>query len=71
MFPVKNRKALLNTVALSAGALASGVSHAAVDVSAVVTEISSNSASVAAIGGAALTVYVAARAFGWLRIAAR
>lgn len=44
-----------------------GAANAAVDVTAVTTEINSNVASVVAIGGAVLLVLVAAAAFRWVR----
>ena len=44
-----------------------GAANAAVDVSAVTTEINGNVASVVAIGGAVLLVLVAAAAFRWVR----
>lgn len=47
--------------------VAAGAANAAVDVSAVVTEIGGNVASVVAIGGAVLLVLVAAAAFKWVR----
>ena len=47
--------------------MAAGAANAAVDVSAVTTEIGSNTSSVIAIGGAVLLVLVAAAAFRWVR----
>lgn len=47
--------------------ISAGAANAAVDVSAVTTEIGSNVASVVAIGGAVLLVLVAAAAFKWVR----
>ena len=44
-----------------------GAANAAVDVTAVTTEIQGNVASVVAIGGAVLLVLVAAAAFRWVR----
>lgn len=44
-----------------------GAANAAVDVTAVTSEISSNVASVVAIGSAVLLVLVAAAAFKWVR----
>lgn len=48
----------------SAGATAQA---AAVDVAAVVTDIGAQIAPITAIGGAVLTVYVAIKAFKWVR----
>ena len=63
-----NSKTSILRRALPAGALlAAGASHAAVDVASVTTEISSNVASVTAVGGAVLLVFVAAAAFRWVR----
>lgn len=47
--------------------ISAGAANAAVDVSAVTTEIGGNVASVVAIGGAVLLVLVAAAAFKWVR----
>ena len=50
-------------------ALAGGAQAAAVDVTAVVTDIGAQTASIVAIGGAVLLVYVAVKAFKWVRSA--
>ena len=50
-------------------ALAGGAQAAAVDVAAVVTDIGAQTASISAIGGAVLLVYVAVKAFKWVRSA--
>ena len=63
-----NSKTLILRRVRPAGALlAAGAANAAVDVSAVTTEIGSNTSSVIAIGGAVLLVLVAAAAFRWVR----
>lgn len=52
----------------AAGAAAFQPAHAAaVDVAAVVTDIGAQIAPITAIGGAVLTVYVAIKAFKWVR----
>lgn len=46
---------------------AAAANAAAVDVAAVVTDIGAQIAPITAIGGAVLTVYVAIKAFKWVR----
>ena len=46
---------------------AAAANAAAVDVTAVVTDIGAQIAPITAIGGAVLTVYVAIKAFKWVR----
>lgn len=54
--------------ALGSGLAVSAASQAAaVDVSAVVTDIGAQAAPVAAIGGAVLLIYVGVKAFQWVR----
>ena len=54
---------------VAAGVLAATVSAqaAAIDVAAVVTDISAQAAPIALIGGAVLVVYVGIKAFRWVR----
>lgn len=54
---------------VAAGSLigAAAANAAAVDVAAVVTDIGAQIAPITAIGGAVLTVYVAIKAFKWVR----
>lgn len=60
---MKTKLALLSILtAASTGAMA-----AAVDVSAVVTDIGAQSASIVAIGGAVLLLIVGIKAFKWVR----
>lgn len=55
--------------AAGALALAGNANAAAVDVTGVVTDIGAQTASIVAIGGAVLLVYVAVKAFKWVRSA--
>lgn len=55
--------------AAGALALAGNANAAAVDVSGVVTDIGAQTASIVAIGGAVLLVYVGVKAFKWVRSA--
>lgn len=61
----------INRVLVGAGALVAGAAAnaAAVDVAGVVTDIGSQTGSIVAIGGAVLLVYVAVKAFKWVRSA--
>ncbi len=59
------RPALMGSLVLVAGASQA----AAVDVTAVVTDIGAQVASIIAIGGAVLLVMVAVKAFRWVRAA--
>lgn len=61
----KNINRSLVAIAATAGAVAANA--AAVDVTAVVTDIGAQIAPITAIGGAVLTVYVAIKAFKWVR----
>ena len=54
-------------VAIAATAGTAAANAAAVDVAAVVTDIGAQIAPITAIGGAVLTVYVAIKAFKWVR----
>lgn len=54
-------------VAIGALGGAAAANAAAVDVAAVVTDIGAQIAPITAIGGAVLTVYVAIKAFKWVR----
>lgn len=58
-----------NRSLVAAGALAgtAAANAAAVDVAAVVTDIGAQIAPITSIGGAVLTVYVAIKAFKWVR----
>lgn len=47
--------------------LASGVASAAVDVTAIVTDILAAAAPIALIGGAVLTIHYGAKVFKWVR----
>lgn len=60
-------KKLFIALTLAFTALFAGVSMAAVDVTAVTTEISGASAPVAAIGAAVLLVLVGIKVFKWVR----
>lgn len=51
----------------AASALATSAQAAAIDVSGVVTEIQAQSPSIALIGGAVLIIFVAVKAFKWVR----
>jgi len=53
------------------GALMAPAAQAAVDVSGLVTEIASQSAPIAAVGGAILAIIVAVKVFNWIRSAIR
>lgn len=54
--------------ALVSGLTVAGASQAAaVDVSAIVTDIGAQAAPIAAIGGAVLLIYVGVKAFQWVR----
>ncbi|MBI3102758.1 MAG: phage coat protein [Burkholderiales bacterium] len=55
------------TVAVGALALAGASQAAAIDVSAVVTEIGAQAAPISAIGGAVLVLVVGIKAFQWVR----
>ena len=61
----KNLNRSLVAIAATAGTAAANA--AAVDVTAVVTDIGAQIAPITAIGGAVLTVYVAIKAFKWVR----
>lgn len=54
-------------VAIAATAGTAAANAAAVDVTAVVTDIGAQIAPITAIGGAVLTVFVAIKAFKWVR----
>ena len=56
-------------VVVTASAAATSAQAAAVDVTGVVTDIGAQTASIVAIGGAVLLVYVAVKAFKWVRSA--
>jgi len=60
-----------NRALVGAGALVTGfaANAAAVDVAGVVTDIGAQTASIVAIGGAVLLVYVGVKAFKWVRAA--
>jgi len=53
------------------GSLMAPAAHAAVDVSALVTEITSQATPVAAVGGAILAIIVGVKVFNWIRMAIR
>jgi len=53
------------------GSLMAPAAHAAVDVSGLVTEIGSQAAPIAAVGGAILAIIVAVKVFNWIRGAIR
>lgn len=54
--------------ALVSGLTVAAASHAAaVDVTAIVTDIGAQAAPIAAIGGAVLLIYVGVKAFHWVR----
>lgn len=63
----QNLKARAAIVAAPAVAFASGAQAAAIDVTSVVSEITSQAAPIALIGGAVLAVYVGIKAFKWVR----
>lgn len=64
----QNEMSAVKRVAVGAGlAGVAGLSQAAVDVTAVVTEISGAAAPIAAIGGAVLVVLVTAAVYKWVR----
>ena len=52
-----------------ASVAAAGANAAAIDVTAVVTDISAQAAPIGLIGGAVLVIYVAVKAFKWVRAA--
>ena len=56
-----------SVVAIAAAAGTAAANAAAVDVTAVVTDIGAQIAPITAVGGAVLTVYVAVKAFQWVR----
>lgn len=56
-----------SVVAIGAFGGVAAANAAAVDVAAVVTDIGAQIAPITAIGGAVLTVYVAIKAFKWVR----
>lgn len=60
-----------NRVLVGAGALVAGAAAnaAAVDVAGVVTDIGAQTASIVAVGGAVLLLYVSVKAFKWVRSA--
>lgn len=64
----QNEMTAIKRVSVGAGlASVAGLSQAAVDVTAVVTEISGAAAPIAAIGGAVLVVLVTAAVYKWVR----
>lgn len=64
-----NTKRALVVVAVAALAAVSGAQAAAIDVSDLVTDIGSQAAPIAMIGGAVLLIAVAVKAFKWVRSA--
>ena len=67
---LNNRKFLVPTLlALAAGACSVPAMAAAIDVTAVVTDIAAQAAPIGLIGGAVLVIYVSVKAFKWVRAA--
>lgn len=66
MFKSLKSKLALGSAAVT-GLVMTTAANAAVDVTGVVTEISGNQASVAAVGGAVLTLIVGAAVFKYIR----
>lgn len=62
-----NKSAVLATLAAAGMAVGTAANAAAVDVSAVTTDIGAQAAPVAAIGGAVLLIVVAVAAFKWVK----
>lgn len=61
------KKKFVALSALAGSLLSVGSAHAAVDVTAVTTEISGAAAPIAAIGGAVLVILVTAAVYKWVR----
>lgn len=62
-------RAVAVTSSVAAAAVSAPVHAAAVDVSAVTTDIAAQAAPIAAIGGAVLLIYIGVKAFKWVRSA--
>jgi hypothetical protein len=62
-----NRETLRYSAIAAGAALATSANAAAIDVAAVVTDIGAQVAPITAIGGAVLLVFVAVKAFKWVR----
>ena len=64
-----NKMTVRGLVAVGAWAVAGASQAAAIDVAAVVTDIGTQAAPIALIGGAVLLIAVAVKAFKWVRAA--
>ena len=65
----KSKTATVVAIGTAGAAAFQPAQAAAIDVTAVVTDISAQAASVAAIGGAVLILFVGIKAFKWVRMA--